>query len=187
MKRPISVIGLVSAITVVLIVAAAPHQNAYAQQPSGAVLWGGSWHWKTMTANGSLPAFITYQMDGSINGSDASMFGGTANNPYRYSSFAGVWERIGPNEFAGTSLYLRFDPATNKLVGIARARSQFGFTNDFDHIAGTFRLDVLLCPTPATCPDPLADTANWEPYNAPPLPNEFTFEAARIKRVPITE
>ncbi len=187
MKRTILFIGLVTAVTLAILVAAAPYQKALAQQPSGAVLWGSSWHWRTITANGSLPAFITYQQDGSINGSDASMFGGTANNPYRYSSFAGVWERIGPNEFAGTSLYLRFDPATNKLIGIARARSQFAFAQDFDHIAGTFRLDVLPCPSPATCPDPLADTADWQPYNGPPLPNEFSFEATRIKRVPIAE
>ncbi len=162
-------------------------QSASAQDAQGAVLWGSSWAWRTITGSGSLPALVTYHKDGEITGSDLAMFGGTTNNPYRYTPFSGTWERIGPNEFAGTSLFLRFDPATNKLVGIARARSQFTFAGDFNHIAGVMRLDVLPCPTPATCPDPLANDANWQAYNQAPLPNEFAFVAARIAVVRATE
>ncbi len=179
---------IVSVIALLLIVPCSTFsQESFAQQPEGAVLWGSSWYWRTITASGAIPALVNYQKDGSIIGADVSMFGGTAMNPYRYTPFHGIWERTGSNEFAGTSLFLRFDPATNKLVGIARSRSQFSFTDDFDHIAGTMRLDVLPCPTPATCPDPLAKDANWQPYNPAPIPNEFTFQAVRIRRVPISE
>jgi len=162
-------------------------QHSFGHQMRLPILWGGSWYWTTNIPNGSLPALIVYQIDGSINGSDTAMFGGTPMNPFRYTPLHGVWHQTGRHQFAGTSLFLRFDPATNKLVGIARARSQFAFTHDFDHIAGTMLLDVLPCPTPATCPDPLAKDANWQPYNLPPIPNEFTFQAVRINLVPISE
>ncbi len=187
MKRAAVLLSLIA--LMVLVPSSAYSQDALSGNWKLPVPWGGSWYWTTTTPNGAIPAVVTYHIDGSVTGADISMFGGTANNPYRYSPFHGTWERRGwgNHEFAGTSLYLRFDPTTNKLVGIARVRAQFAFVQDFDHIAGTMRLDVLPCPTPATCPDPLAKDAAWQPYNPEPLPNEFPFQATRIRVVPITD
>jgi hypothetical protein len=71
------------------------------------------------------------------------------------------------------------------LVGVARKRARFWFSGDFDHITGTMLLDVLPCPMPPTCPDPLsaADT-DWQPFNPLGMPSEFSIHAARISTVP---
>jgi len=77
---------------------------------------------------------------------------------------------------------------TALVVGIARKLDVFSFADDFNHLAGTMRLDVLPCATPLTCPDPtLASEADWGPFNPPPAPSEFAIRASRISNVPYDE
>ena len=118
--------------------------------------WG-TWAWSTQRpVGGALPALITYNKDGTLTGSDGVMYG--LNYPpaviaTKESGLHGVWERTGPHEFRGTSLWLQFDPNGN-AIGWGRSRSDLEFV-DADHITGTMWLDSLPCPTPFTCPDPV--------------------------------
>lgn len=119
----------------------------------------GTWAWSThRPSGGTLPALVTYHKDGTISGSDGVMFGinfPPAFNPNLASGLHGVWERTGPRSFRGMSLYLQFAPDGN-VIGWGRARSELQFVGDEDHIEGTMYLDSLPCPTPFTCPDPVA-------------------------------
>jgi hypothetical protein len=146
----------------------------------------GVWYWETvMGPNLALPSVLVFHSDGTVVASGGIAFGGTPTNIYRYTPFQGVWERTGPHEFRATFYSLRFDGASGLLVGVARKRTQFWFAGDFDHYAGTMRLDVLPCPTPLTCPDPLsAPDAAWQPFNPPPAPAELSIHAARVSGVP---
>jgi len=139
-------------------------QRASSQGPEGAVMTG-VWYWQTIMGSGlALPSVLVFHSDGTVVASGGIAFGGTPTNPYRYTPFQGVWERTGPHEFRATFLSLRFDGTTGLLVGVARKRTQFWFTEDFDHFAGTMHLEVLPCTTPLTCLDPLAPDANWQDW-----------------------
>jgi hypothetical protein len=150
----------------------------------------GTWYWQTLlpvapNVTVPFPALVTYHRDGTVDVSDGLMFGGLPTNVFRYTPARGVWERIGPRQFQGTTLFLRFDATTGKLVGIARSRSHIEFGEDGDHIKGTIHLDVLNCVTPVSCPDPLsAPTADWLPYG--PL-SDYSFVAERMHVVPLPE
>ncbi|OGD18637.1 MAG: hypothetical protein A2W03_08565 [Candidatus Aminicenantes bacterium RBG_16_63_16] len=160
-------------------------QIASTQGPEGAVLTG-TWYWETvMPTGGALPSVLVFHSDGTVVASGGIAFGGTPTNIFRYTPFQGVWERIGPHEFRATFYSLRFDGASGLLVGVARKRTQFWFVGDFDHFAGTMRLDVLPCTSPVTCPDPLSAPVDaWQPFNPPPAPTEVSIHAARISSVP---
>ncbi|OGD18119.1 MAG: hypothetical protein A2W03_14705 [Candidatus Aminicenantes bacterium RBG_16_63_16] len=188
MKRKVF---LAAALFLVLGVMGLHGQQAATQGPEGAVLTG-VWHWQNVMPpamfgpNAVLPSLLTFHNDGTVMCSDSLAFGGLplAYSPYTYTPFYGVWERTGPHEFIATWLSLRFfrtpgDLAGN-LAGIVRARAQFTFADDFDHIAGTIHLDGLACPTPLTCPDPMAPDALWVPFAM----GELSFHAARISVVP---
>lgn len=185
MKRKVLLAaGLFLALGVIWLLSQPAHP-AFSQSPEGAVLTG-TWYWETvMGPNLVLPSVLVFHNDGTCIASGGIAFGGTPTNPYRYTPFQGVWERIGPHEFKATFYSLRFDGATGLLVAVARKRVQFWFAGDFDHFAGTMRLDVLPCPTPVTCPDPLlAAEADWQPFNPPPAPSEAPIHAARVSNVP---
>ncbi len=130
-------------------------QVASTQGPEGAVLTG-TWYWETVMGTGRvLPSVLVFHSDGTVVASGGISFGGVPTNPYRYTPFQGVWERMGPHEFRATFYSLRFDGASGLLVGVARKRTQFWFAEDFDHFVGTMLLDGLPCTSPLTCPDPL--------------------------------
>jgi len=176
---------LAAALFLALGVIGLPGQVASTQGPEGAVLTG-TWYWETvMGPNLALPSVLVFHSDGTVVASGGIAFGGVPTNPYRYTPFQGLWERMGPHEFRATLYSLRFDGASGLLVGVARKRTEFSFAGDFDRFVGTMRLDVLPCLTPATCPDPLSapDTA-WQPFNPPPAPAEASIHAARISVVP---
>jgi len=99
--------------------------------------------------------------------------------PFKITPLHGVWERTGPGQFGVTSLMLGFDPATNVLVAIGRARADIRFDGDFDHLAGTLYGELLFCPTPFSCPNPTDPAAPWI-TTTPPVP----FTAIRVRRVP---
>lgn len=145
--------------------------------------WG-TWIWSTYTSTGAaLPALVTFHQDGTVAGSDFSMFGGTASNlPRRATPFHGVWERTGPHTIGSTSLYLVYDALSTRLIGFGRTRAALEFTpGDFDYFEGTMFVDVLSCGTPATCPDPQDPSAAWKPYNT--MAPSFVVSAKRLHRV----
>jgi hypothetical protein len=151
----------------------------------------GTWAWQTLLplAPGEqlpLPALVTFHADRTISVADATMFGGLpAANPYRYTPGLGVWEHTGEQEFSGTALYLRFDPATGNLLGILRSRSHIAFETDFNHIKGTMHLDFLSCSSPLTCPDPVSAPAGaWQAYSSV---SDFSFTATRLQLVAMPE
>src|SRR5690348_4473356 len=80
-------------------------------QPSG------TWVWSTYTPVGAaLPALVTFHQDGTVAGTDFSMFGGTASSLSRRTTpFHGVWERTGPSTVGVTSLYLVYDALAGRL------------------------------------------------------------------------
>jgi hypothetical protein len=155
-------------------------QQASTQGQEGAVLTG-TWYWETvMPTGGVLPSVLVFHSDVTVVASGGIAFGGVPTNPYRYTPFQGVWERMGPHEFRATFYSLRFDGASGLLVGVARKRTKFWFAGDFDHFVGTMLLDVLPCASPVTCPDPLsAPPALWQPFT--PV---LSIHAARANVVP---
>ena len=166
-------------------------QPATAFGQEGAVMTG-VWYWQNVMPpamfgpNAVLPSLLTFHNDGTVMCSDALAFGGLplGYNPYTYTPFYGAWERTGAHAFTATWLSLRFFRTPGDfagiLAGIVRSRAVFTFAEDFDHIAGTMYLDVLACPTPLTCPDPLATDALWVPFAM----GEISFHAARVSVVP---
>ena len=179
--RLLLTVALVGAIVAgaITLVAGADQDNQAMPQP-----WG-TWVWRTHTPSGAaLPTLVTYHQDGTIAGSDFSMFGGTVSNLARRATpLNGVWERTGPRTIGGTCLYLVFDASTNLLIGFGRARSALEFTpGDFDQFEGRMFVDFLACPTPSTCPDPLDQSAAWTSYNSM-VPDGFVVSAKRLHRV----
>ena len=127
----------------------------------------------------TLPTLVTYHADGTSAASDSIMFGGIPGFPFKITPLHGVWKRTGPGQFGVTSLMLGFDPATNMLVAIGRARADIRFDGDFDHLAGMLYGELLFCPTPFSCPNPTDPAAPWI-TTTPPVP----FTAIRVRRVP---
>jgi hypothetical protein len=153
--------------------------SATSSGQEGAVMTG-VWYWQNVMADGVLPSLLTFHNDGTVTCSDALAFGGipATMNPFTLTPFYGVWERMGPLEYTATWLSLAFSRGTGILSGIVRSRANFTFAADFDHIAGTMFVDLLVCPSFLTCPDPLEPTAVWAPWTT------LSFHAARISVVP---
>ena len=147
--------------------------------------WG-TWVWSTYTSTGAaLPALVTFHQDGTVAGSDFSMFGGTAGNQLRRTTlFHGMWERTGPHTISVTDLYLVYDALSSRLIGFGRTRSALEFRpGDIDYFEGTMFVDFLSCPTPATCPDPQDSSAAWKPYDT--MMPSFVVSAKRLHRVEV--
>ena len=130
-----------------------------AQDDEGYQPWG-TWAWSThRPSGGGFPALITYHKDGTLTGSDGLMYGinyPPASISTRESGLHGVWERTGPHSFRGTSYWMNFATDTGNVVSWGRARSDLYFVEgDPDHFEGTMFMDVLPCPTPFTCLDPV--------------------------------
>jgi hypothetical protein len=143
----------------------------------------GTWAWTTFVApETGIPALVTYEADGTIVGSDSTMFGSfPALFPFKMTPFHGVWSRLGLRRFGGTSLMLLFDASSSDLVGFGRSRSAIRL-DDRNHISGAMFLEMLPCPTPLSCPDPADPAGSWVPLGDPE--NGFPFEAVRLQRVP---
>jgi hypothetical protein len=147
--------------------------------------WGqiwGSYVWQTQMGSGSqLPALITFHIDGTVTGSDGSMFG-ALNANIRTTPLHGVWERTGWQSIGGTSLYLVFDAATGAVLKYGRSRSSLQFADDFNHFQGKMFIESLTCGTPLTCPDPLDPVAKWQANPMMP-PDGFPVTGKRLERV----
>ena len=147
--------------------------------------WGqiwGTYVWQTQMGSGNhLPALITFHIDGTITGSDGSMFG-ALNPKIRTTPLHGVWERTGWQSIGGTSLYLVLDASTGAVLKYGRARSSLQFDGDFNSFQGKFFIETLTCLTPFTCPDPLDPAASWEAN--PTMPADgFPVSGRRLDRV----
>jgi hypothetical protein len=159
-------------------------QPATTQGPEGAVMTG-VWYWQNVFGPGVLPSILTFHNDGTVLCSDALAFGGIPDNPFTLTPLYGVWERTGPQEYTATWLCLCFyrTAPLGMLAGIVRSRANFAFAGDFDHIAGTMSVDLLLSDYtsdlfPLNCPDPLAPDAAWASWTT------LNFTAARVSVVP---
>ena len=157
-KKPMFV-ALLAAIGGALLLGALPGLVA-AQEEDGFQPWG-TWAWAThRPSGGTFPALITYHKEGTLSGSDGLMYGISyppASISTRESGLHGVWERTGPHSFRGTSYWMNFAPETGNVISWGRARSDLHFVEgDPDHLEGTMFVDVLPCPTPFTCPDPVS-------------------------------
>jgi len=166
-------------------------QPAATQSSEGAVVTG-SWYLETVLPNnaGLCPSVVVFHGDGTVVASGCIALGGLPTNPYRYTPFQGVWERVGPHEFKATLYSLRFDGTSNLLVAVARKIDYCSFGDDFGHFAGTSHMSVLPCPAPPLCPDPQsAPESAWKSFNPDPTnPNAtvtiLPIYAARLSGVP---
>jgi hypothetical protein len=181
MRRLIQCAGLAALILTASRIAA---QSQQTRAPFGH--WGQVWGTWVWTTNNRLPALVTLHIDGTVNVSDGTMFGGLQlNSTIRLSPMHGVWERTGFQSIGGTSLYLLFDATTGLLTAWGRARTSITFADDFDHFQGKMFVETLPCSPgpPVSCPDPLAATAKWVPN--PNMPADgFPIAAIRLERVP---
>jgi hypothetical protein len=86
---------------------------ANAQGRSPFSRWGqfwGTWVWQTSYPSGNvIPALVTYHIDGTVTGSDGTIFGVSASATTRVTPMHGVWERTGWQSLGGTSLYMIFN------------------------------------------------------------------------------
>lgn len=156
-------------------------------------IWSGHWgqvwgtfYFQTAYPNGNvLPTLVTYHIDGTLTGSDGTMFGAMPTATLRISPLHGVWERTGFQSIGGTSLYLIFN-ATGGLIALGRARSSLQFADDFESFQGKMFVEMLSCNTgpPVSCPDPLDPAANWVLANPAQPKDGFTVSAVRVARVP---
>jgi len=147
--------------------------------------WGqvwGTYVWETQMGSGNhLPALITFHIDGTITGSDGSMFG-ALNPKIRTTPLHGVWERTGWQSIGGSSLYLVFDSTTGAVLKYGRARSSLQFADDFNSFQGKIFIETLTCAAPLTCPDPSDPTAKWDANPTMP-PDGFAVTGRRFERV----
>lgn len=147
--------------------------------------WGqvwGTYVWQTQVGAGNhLPALITFHIDGTITGSDGSMFG-ALNAKIRTTPLHGVWERTGWQSIGGTSLYVVFDAATGAPAKYGRARSSLQFAADFNTFEGKIFIESLTCASPLACPDPFDPAAKWDPNPTMP-PDGFAVTGQRLERI----
>jgi hypothetical protein len=178
--------NLVRAVALVLVatgVAATAEPQAVRQSLNS--YWGqvwGTYVWQTQMGSGNLlPALITFHVDGTITGSDGSMFG-ALNPKIRTTPLHGVWERTGWQSIGGTSLYVVFDATTGAVMKYGRARSSLQFAGDFNSFKGKIFIESLICATPLTCPNPLDPAAKWDPNPTMPF-DGFTVTGQRLERI----
>jgi hypothetical protein len=107
-----------------------------------------------------------------MNASSSLMFGSPAMPaaPLRYSPIHAVWEKIGRESIAVTSLFFSFSP-DGRLTGYQRNRIVLQLSRDRDTYTGLLYLDALPCGAIGVfdCPNPLDPSADWTPNpNMPP-------------------
>lgn len=181
MRHMILIVGVVLAATALAVTAESqtPRANLYSH-------WGqiwGTYVWQTQMVPGNhLPALVTFHVDGTITGSDGSMFG-ALKSTIRTTPLHGVWERTGWQSVGGTSLYLVFDATTGAVMKYGRTRSSLQFADDFNHFQGKMFVESLTCDMQFTCPDPFDPAAKWVPNPTMP-PDGFPVTGARLERVP---
>ena len=156
--------------------AAAPSASGQLQ-PAGGL--SGTWAWSTHIGAETLPAMVTFHIDGTAIVSDSAMFGGLPTAPMKVGPLHGVWARTEPRRFGGTSMGILFDPATNLPAGFMRSRVDLEMSEDRGSLQGTMIIDLLFCPTAMTCPDPSDPTLTWA------FPTELPVSARRVHVVPI--
>ena len=168
----------------VLLMLAAPQQPLASTQDDGIQPWG-TWVWQTSLGPGmSLPALLTLHRDGTVSVSDAVMFGGLPGSTTRMSPLHGVWERTGPRQIGGTSLWLIFDAPSGVLVAIGRSRTALQLAQDGEGLEGKMFLEMLPCNGPLDCQDPLNPAAQWLPHPNLPPTGFLSVTAKRLHRVP---
>jgi hypothetical protein len=159
-----------------------------ADQPRPQTL-AGTWVYSTVVGQATtgelmtIPGMATYNADGTLTYSDATMLGGSAAmpSPIKFGPYNGVWERTGHNRFGTTGLGLVFDPATNKVIGYARGRSALHYDGDSSKLVGTLYFEFAPCSSEFTCPDPTDPATSWIPFGDP---NGFSVVLTRVTRVP---
>jgi hypothetical protein len=143
----------------------------------------GTWYLSTEVGPGAtLPALVTYNIDGTLTYVDAFLFGGVELLPFKVSPFLGVWRPTGNGRFGGTSFGLLFEPTSNVAVAIMRARSALRFDGSRDRVVGKIYVETVMCPTPVSCPDPTDPSVVWTPAGDPV--NGFAVVLTRASRVP---
>jgi hypothetical protein len=155
--------------------------------PAASELWRptltGTWYFATGVGPGAaVPAVATFHDDGTVVYSDALTYGGVPLFPVKFTPFLGVWRMTGFGKFGGTSVGLMFDPTTNVIVGLERARSALRFDRDLGHVVGTIYLETAMCTGPFACPDPTDPAVVWTPVGDPV--NGFPVTLSRLSRVP---
>ena len=171
------------------VVAAAIAANAQTSRSIWSGHWGqvwGTFYFLTTYPSGNLiPTLVTYHVDGTITGSDGTMFGAVPTATIRVSPLHGVWERTGFQSIGGTSLYLVFN-ASGGLMAVGRARSSLQFADDFESFQGKLFVETLPCNAgpPLSCPDPLDPAANWTVATHTQPGDGFPVTAVRVARVP---
>ena len=184
MRRLILFGAIAAGLTAVTIAANAQSSRSFAFGHWGQV-WG-TWVWTSAFSNGNIPGLIIFNVDGTISGADASMFGLTPAGTVRASPMYGVWERTGFQSVGGTSLYFVYN-ATGGLIGWGRARSSLQFSDDFNSLQGKMFVEMLSCSAaapPVSCPDPQDPAAKWTPANPAQPKDGWAVTAVRLDRVP---
>ena len=148
-------------------------------------VWGTFYFLTTYPSGNVIPTLVTYHVDGTITGSDGTMFGAMPTATIRLTPFHGVWERTGFQSIGGTSFYLVFN-ATGGLSALGRVRSSLQFADDFESFQGKMFVEMLPCTQglPVTCPDPLDPAAKWVVATPTQPKDGFPVTAVRVARVP---
>ena len=170
--KSISFVTVVAVAAILLL--AVPGWFTTSAENKGATIWG-TWHFVLDVGPGAtIPGVVTLHRDGTVTTVNGTAFGG-APFPFKTSVGHGVWIKTGANTFESRTLGLNFDPFSGQLTSITLDRATAHFDGDFDHLSVEAVIDVWLCPTPFTCPDPL--TA------APDIPGTdvITLRATRLR------
>ena len=123
-----------------------------------------------------VPGLATLHADGtltSVTGSDEA--GPSSLFLVKNSAVHGAWFKTGPRSVGANALYLNFSPATGEVVSITKLRIAATFDNKFQTATGSFFMSIYLCPTFATCPDPLT--------TAPTIPEGPTGQPFTLQRI----
>ena len=175
-SRRLALMGALGVVSILL--AYGQHMGAFNRAGQA---WG-TFAWRTTVGPGfSSPALVTFSADGTVIGSDGTMFGGMPITATLASPFHGAWVRTNWRNVAGTSLWLVFDTAGVRIAW-GRSRSSLEFALNFDSLEGKMFIETLPCPTPLTCPDPTNSAAKWVPV--PNMPADgFSVTATRVEPV----
>lgn len=168
---------VLGATALTLVAGSRPFQAA--GKPEESQIWG-SWYVVFHAGPGlTLPALVTINREGTVTNIDGDDF---AQPPFPnlHSATHGTWVGKGNGTFEAVGMFLIYD-TTGNLVGIGRNLISFQFGENSDTIAGVANGQRLDCPTPFTCPDPLAEDANWQTDPAFPLTIPLTG-----RRIPAT-
>jgi len=184
MRRLILFSAIAAGLTAATIAASAQTPRSIWSGHWGQV-WGTFYFLTTYPSGNVIPTIVTYHVDGTITGSDGTMFGAMPTATTRMTPFHGVWERTGFQSIGGTSFYLVFN-ATGGLSALGRVRSSLQFADDFESFQGKMFVEMLPCTQgpPVSCPDPLDPAAKWVVATPTQPKDGFSVTAVRIARVP---